>query len=125
MKTVLTFIIAFVLPFIYFRSLFYLAKKVFDKPLLRTKTGLQIHHAHYGVVCILIGTLVLLFSSKSIIVVIMLGLGLGLLVDESVSLMLMPGNRVLELEVYRKSLKSTAFVFIGLVLAVFILAVFC
>jgi hypothetical protein len=123
MKIAIIFIIAFILPFIYLRLLFSIYKKTFNKPYLRTKTGLQIHHGHYGVGLIFIAAIILLFLSRDIWVIVLLGLGLGLIIDESISLMLMPGNRALELDVYSKSFKSTAFLFMVLVLAVLCFAV--
>ncbi|PIP30146.1 hypothetical protein COU12_01965 [Candidatus Jorgensenbacteria bacterium CG10_big_fil_rev_8_21_14_0_10_54_38] len=110
------FIIALVVPFVYWRVLFYLAPHVFNKIALRTKTGLQIHHLHYGVVLIFIASLLLLLGGESAYMVVLLGLGLGLVLDEFIASLLMPGDRPLELEVYGKSLFPTAALFSFIVL---------
>jgi len=44
---------------------------------LRRKTGLQIHHLHYGIIFILIAIFILIFIGKNIYVLALFGLGLG------------------------------------------------
>ena len=115
------FIIFLILPVIYNRGLFYIAKKVFDKPYLRTKTGLQIHHIHYGIVAIFISALILLFSSRNFFVIALMGLGLGWMLDEFIPSLLLPGNRPVELDVYNKSFRKTIILFATIILLVLIL----
>lgn len=110
------FIIALLIPFVYWRGLFFLAPHVFNKMALRTRTGLQIHHLHYGIALIFLASLLFLVESGSVFVVALLGLGLGLVLDEFIASLLMPGDRPLELEVYRKSLLPTAALFSFIVL---------
>ena len=118
---ILIFLIAFIAPVLYWRFLFWMARNRFNKPYLRTKTGLQIHHIHYGIILVLAGTLLILFLGKSLWVVGIMGLGLGLILDELVPSLLMPGNRELELEVYKKSLRGTLVLISIIVLAILIL----
>ncbi|MFH1162342.1 MAG: hypothetical protein V1696_03690 [Candidatus Jorgensenbacteria bacterium] len=112
----IAFTIALLLPFLYWRGLFLLAPHVFNKMALRTRTGLQIHHLHYGIVLIFLASLLFLMESESVFVLVLLGLGLGLVLDEFIASLLMPGDRPLELEVYRKSLFPTAAIFSFIVL---------
>ena len=118
---ILIFLIAFIAPVLYWRFLFWMARKRFNKPYLRTKTGLQIHHIHYGIILVLAGTLLIFFLGKSLWVVGVMGLGLGLILDEFVPSLLMPGNRELELEIYKKSLRGTAALISIIVLVILIL----
>lgn len=117
----LIFIIAFIAPVLYWRFLFWLARKKFDKPYTRAKTGLQVHHAHYGIILVLAGTLFILFSVKNLWVIGMIGLGLGLVLDEFVPSLLMPGNRELELDIYKKSLRGTIVLISIIVLVILVL----
>ncbi|KKT96301.1 MAG: hypothetical protein UW97_C0016G0001 [Parcubacteria group bacterium GW2011_GWA2_45_15] len=121
MNPFIIFIIALLAPLVYWRSLFYALSHTFDKPFTRTRTGLQVHHIHYGIIFILIGTLVLLFNGSSDTVIILLGLGLGLMLDELIPSLLIPGNRPLELEVYKSSFSATFMLFLGIVFLVLIL----
>ncbi|MEK6918212.1 MAG: hypothetical protein AABW51_04665 [Nanoarchaeota archaeon] len=120
-KEIVYFIISFLLPFIYYRTLFLIASRVFDKPILREKTGLKIHHIHYGMILTLISALVLLFAGKNVYVVILLGLGLGFMYDEFIPALLMKSKRSDELIVYKKAFKSTSILF--LIIIIIILAV--
>ncbi len=92
----------------------------FDRAFTRDKTGLQIHHAHYGILFILLASIILLFSGESVLVIILLGLGLGLILDEFIPSLLMPGDRPLELEVYKGSFLKTVFLFL-IVIAIILL----
>ncbi len=108
MQNIIIFTICLVLPFAYYRMLFYAASRLFDKPLLRTKTGLQIHHLHYGIAYIFVASLLILFLSANIYAIVFLGLGLGCMLDEFIASLMMPGDRPLELRVYRNALSKTA-----------------
>jgi len=116
MKDLFLFLLFFVLPFLYWRSLFFLNRKTFDKPFTRIKTGLQVHHFHYGVVFVAISALILVISGKNIFSLGFLGTGFGLILDEFIASLQMPGNRPLELEIYRRTLLPTAVLFVAFVL---------
>lgn len=124
MKHIWIFLIFFLSPMVYWRSLFYLYVKSFDTSFARTKTGLQIHHLHYGVVLIFIASQLLLFTGNSIYVIILLGLGLGLVLDEFIPSLYMPGDRPLELRVYRQALGKTLILFLALALGIIIFSLF-
>ncbi len=122
MQEIIIFVIFLILPFLYYRGLFYIATGVFNKSFLRTKTGLQIHHLHYGIVFIFIASLLILFWGAGLYAIALLGLGLGCMFDEFAASLLMPGNRPLELQVYRQSLFTTA-ILLSVVLLILILLV--
>jgi len=119
---ILFFIIAFVLPHLYYRTLLFTASKVFDKPILREKTELKIHHIHYGMIISLIATLFLLFIEKNIYITTALGFGLGLMYDEFIPALLMKSKRSDEMVVYKKSFKSTLIMFGTIILLLIILS---
>ena len=116
MKDLLLFLLFLVLPFLYWRSLFFLNRKTFDKPFTRIKTGLQVHHFHYGVVLVAIASLILVISGKNLYSLGFLGTGLGLILDEFMASLQMPGNRPLELEIYQRTLWPTSVLFAAFVL---------
>jgi len=116
---VLIFIIAFIFPHLYYRTLFFIfAGKIFDKPFLREKTGLKIHHIHYGMILMLFASLYLLFFDKNVYILILLGFGLGLMYDEFIPALYMKSNRKDELAAYKKSLKKTPLLFIIIILII-------
>jgi hypothetical protein len=117
-KEIIYFIISFLIPFVYYRTLFLIASRVFDKPVLREKTGLKIHHIHYGMILTLISALALLFIGKNIYVIIFLGLGLGFMYDEFIPALLMKSKRSDELLVYKKAFKATSILFLIIVLII-------
>ena len=119
----LIFVIAFVAPVLFWRVLFWLAREKFDKPFTRTKTGLQVHHGHFGLLIILIASILVVLGLRNFYVFGFLGLGLGLVFDEFIPSLLMPGNRELELETYKKSLRGTlALVLITVLVVLFFIA---
>lgn len=122
MQREIIFLIAFVLPFIYWRSLFAIAERVFDKPFLRTKTGLQIHHLHYGVTVLMVAMVITLVTGTvSNVVWGLFGLSTGLIMDEYIASMLLPGDRPLELAIYKKALWPTGVLLTTIVVVVVIL----
>ena len=74
------------------------------------------HHFHYGVVFVAISALILVISGKNIFSLGFLGTGLGLILDEFIASLQMPGNRPLELEIYRRTLLPTSVLFVAFVL---------
>ena len=120
MNELIIFILAFIAPLLYWRILYYLASHLFNKPFTRTKTGLQVHHGHYGIIFILISSVVTLFTGETVYMTALLGLGLGLILDEFIPSLLMPGDRTLELEIYRRSLSKTI-IFFSIIIAIILL----
>ena len=120
-QELLIFIIAFILPFVYYRALLFFASRTFDKPLLREKTGLKIHHIHYGMILTFLAVVILLFFDKNIYVITLLGLGLGLMYDEFIPALYMKSNRKDELTAYKQSFAKTLIMFILIILMLLLL----
>lgn len=115
------FIILFVAPTIYQRAHFALRPDYFYKITLRKKVGLQIHHAHWGLIWIFISSAWFIFGDKSIYPILMAGLGWGLVLDEIIPHLRMPGDdRKLELDIYKSATKPTI-ILIGVVTLAFLL----
>jgi hypothetical protein len=112
---ILLFIAAFIFPFLYYRTLLFLFRKKFDRPYLREKTKLKIHHLHYGMIFLILASFILLFYGKNNYVVFFLGLGLGLMYDEFIPALIMKSNRKDEMNVYRKALIPTAIMFLVII----------
>ena len=117
-KEIIIFIVCLLLPLIYYRSLYYIYRNYFKISTLRKKTGLQIHHIHLGIICILIAAIILLFTGKNIYVIVILGLGLGFALDEFVPALLMPWDRKIELKAYEKGFIWTIILFIIIILVI-------
>jgi len=120
-STFILFIIVFIAPTIYQRGHFALRADDFLKISLRKKVGLQIHHGHWGILWMFISSVLFIFGNHSVFTILLSGLGWGLLLDEIIPNLKMPSNdRVLELEVYKKSTKPTLLL-IGIITLAFLL----
>jgi hypothetical protein len=109
---------ALLFPPLYQRSMFAIFYKRFLKPFMREKSGLQIHHGHWGIVLLFISSVGMMVLEQNSILIAGLGLGWGLLLDEFIPSLMMPTvGRKIELEVYEKALKPTLVLF-GLLEAV-------
>ncbi|MDD5165340.1 MAG: hypothetical protein PHG25_02270 [Candidatus Pacebacteria bacterium] len=114
------FIIIFLAPALYQRGHYALRPEHFNKISLRKKVGLQIHHAHWGLIYIFISSLWFIFADKNIYIILLAGLGWGLILDEIIPHLHMPSDdRALELDVYKKSTKPTL-ILIGIAVLIFI-----
>jgi len=109
-ETTLYFIVAFAIGIVWYRLLFFIVPLYFKRPFTRSTLKIRWHHLHWGIVFALIGS-VLLLRSRNITIssAILLGLGLGLVVDLFIPSLLLETNRDEELVVYRKTLFSTLF----------------
>jgi len=121
MKEIFIFMIFLLIPFIYYRILYYLYRDYFKISALRKKSGLQIHHIHYGIFIILVASFILLFFGKNNYVISLLGLGLGLCLDEFIPALLMPWNRKVELGAYEKGFISTLILLVVIILILFLI----
>jgi len=120
LTTFVLFIILFLAPSIYQRTRFALQPDYFLKISLRKKVRLQIHHAHWGLIWIFISNLFYIFGNHSIFAILLSGLGWGLILDEIIPHLKMPGDdRVIELEVYKKSTRPTI-ILIGITTIAFV-----
>ena len=121
MQDTLIFIISLLIPLLFFRT-FYRITKYSTKTFLRKEIGFRIHHAHLGVLFILFASTLLLFLDTNIYIITLLGLGLGLILDESISLMIIKTSRKSDLEAYKKSFIKTIILFIIIVSIILILS---
>jgi len=115
---IIIFLISLWIPFLFWRSVYFLFRAYVSKPLFRTKTGFPIHHFHAGIIFVFVASLWLLSSDKNAYNVMLLGLGLGLIIDEVIPSLFLKGNRPLELKVYRQSLAKTFLLFLLLTLVI-------
>ena len=116
------FIIAFVAPMIWFRTLFAFVPIYFKRPLTRSVLKVRWHHLHHGVLFVIASAvMLLLFPEKRIVTVILLGIGLGSIMDLFIPSLLLQTNREEELVVYRNSLVPTIILFAGILLLLFLL----
>ncbi len=104
-------------------SLFYWRLNVFlfyssgGLSFLRQITGLTIHHYHYGLVFILISSLLLIFYKANIFSVGLMGFGLGSVFDGFASgLMGFNSVRAQEIYVYNQSFLLTLFILFDIIL---------
>ena len=107
------FIGLFLLPMLYQRGKFFLFERSFYKIVFRQKSGLQIHHGHFGIVILFVATMLTLFWGLSLLSVSLFGFGWGLLLDEFIPSLLMPSkDRAFELWIYGKSCRTTLVLFL-------------
>jgi hypothetical protein len=83
---------------------------------------INLHHAHWGSILVIISALYMIFYSVNQIVATILGIGIALALDEIVPLLLLKTTRKQELKVYNKALPHTLIVFIFVVVAIIILS---
>ena len=118
----IAFIIVLTAPFVYQRSKFVLSRSSFDRPVLREKCGLQIHHGHWGVVMAVASSFLMVFGFHNGFTVIMAGLGWGLILDEVIPMLRTPSvGRQIELRVYAHSTRATAVLISCLAIISFVL----
>jgi hypothetical protein len=102
------FLSGLILPALYQRIKFALNRSLFHQTRLRDKSGLNIHHGHWGFLLALLSTWMLVFGFHNYISIGLAGFGWGLMLDEIMPMLSMPSpGRNLELDVYRKSRNAT------------------
>jgi len=113
----LVFILFFVIAFIYWRIYVFLLFNKGDVSFFRAMSGLSIHHYHYGLLIILIASLLLIFHKVNGVSIGLMGFGLGSVFDSFVA-RLFPsgGTRVGEIINYNQSFSMTSLVFMIIIL---------
>lgn len=105
-------IFLFLGPMLYQRMNFRWNRTSFDDISQREKTGMQIHHGHWGIVFAFISTGALLFGWRNWVTIGFTCLGWGFMLDEVLPMLRMPSvGRPTELEVYAKSERPTYLLF--------------
>jgi hypothetical protein len=109
------FLSGLIVPMLYQRMKFALYRLSFHRMPLREKSGLNIHHGHWGFLLAFISMNLLVFGVHDIFSIGLAGFGWGLMLDEIVPMLKMPSpGRALELEIYDKSRNATI-ILIGIV----------
>jgi len=115
---ILIFLTFFIISLIYWRvyvSLFY--KKDNISP-LRSKTKLNIHHYHWGIVFMVISFLMILFDYLNSYSIALMGFGVGSTLDSFIYTLFLSHPRKLEIETYNKTLILTIKLFAILALLI-------
>ena len=93
---------------LYQRMKFALNRLSFHRTPLREKSGLNIHHGHWGFLLAFISMNLLVFGVHNIFSIGLAGFGWGLKLDEIIPMLKMPSPaRALELEIYNRSRSAT------------------
>ena len=96
------------LPCLYQRTKFAVNRLVFYKTELRRKSGLNIHHGHWGLIFATVSVVMLVSGIRNTLSIGLAGFGWGLMLDEVIPMLKMPSkDRDKELEVYEKSAEAT------------------
>jgi hypothetical protein len=91
---------------------------------LRDKSGLAIHHGHWGLLFVFISSIALAFGYHNWTTIVLAGLGWGLISDEIVPMFKMPSvGRETELDVYARTLLPTG-ILIGVIVCLSVVAFF-
>ena len=110
-KTLALFSISLIISFTFWRSWTNLLYNETKVSILRQATGLNIHHYHYGILLVLIATLLLIFHKKSSLAIILAGLGFGTYFDGFLSRLFTQTARTVEIFNYNKNFIPTTILF--------------
>jgi hypothetical protein len=120
----IVFLVAFILPILYQRGHFFWRAADFKITPLRTLTGLQIHHGHWGILWIFVSSLLMAFTLRNFWTIGLLGLGWGMVIDEIIPHLKMPTEgRDLELDIYKKTARPTFILAGSIMLLIAIIAI--
>jgi len=109
------FLSSLIMPMLYQRMKFALNRLSFHRTPLREKSGLNIHHGHWGFLLAFISMNLLVFGVYNIFSIGLAGFGWGLMLDEIIPMLKMPSpGRTLELEIYDRS-RSATIILMGVV----------
>jgi len=118
-KKLFYFSISLILPLVFYRILVYLKKG--SVSYLRSLTGLQVHHYHYGIVLLTIAIILLIFHEISTLIIILTGIGLGCVLDSFISSLFPSINRIEEITNYNLNLIPTIILLLGVILLTFLI----
>jgi len=104
---------------IYQRSKFALNRLGFYSTPFRNKSGLNIHHGHWGFLIALASMGMLVFGFHNVVSIGLAGLGWGLMLDEIIPMLKMPSpGRNIELDIYAKT-KDVTIILISILVVIF------
>lgn len=110
-KTWLVFCVSLVAPLILFRLYIHF----YHNSLLKSITGLNLHHLHYGIILLVISSLILIFYKTNLYSVALTGFGLGLVLDEFIPSLFLKTTRGEELLTYNQNFIGTIVLFLGVI----------
>jgi len=119
-KRLITLISFFIIAFAFWRLDVFFFYNEGDLPFFRAVTGLTFHHYHYGILIILLASLMLVFFKRGFFSIALMGFGLGSVFDSFVSRLFGGSNRVKEISTYNFSFTYTLILFIAVILLFFI-----
>ncbi len=126
------YVLIFIAPAVYQRVHYHLDPAFFYKLNLRKKTGLQIHHAHWGLGWIFLSCVLMILQTLQVIHIahfwflVPATLGWGLFFDEIIPHLRMPSDdRDLEMKVYVEAGPATIrlITFIAVAIAVVVISI--
>ena len=113
----LLFLTGLITPMLYQRLKFAVNRLSFERMPLREKSGLNIHHGHWGFLLAFISMNLLVFGIHNILSIGLAGFGWGLMLDEIIPMLKMPSpGRTLELAIYDSSRRPTIILMVAVVL---------
>jgi hypothetical protein len=109
------FLSGLIIPMLYQRMKFALKRLSFHRTPLREKSGLNIHHGHWGFLLAFVSMNLMVFGVHNMFSIGLTGFGWGLMLDEIIPMLKMPSpGRKLELDIYDKS-RSATLILMGVV----------
>ncbi|MGV8142827.1 MAG: hypothetical protein ACP5NS_04325 [Candidatus Pacearchaeota archaeon] len=100
------FIFFFIISILFARILVY---TLFTErtALLRSVSGLSVHHFHYGILLLILSTVFMIFFKETKLIVSLAGIGCGLTVDSFIPSLLLQTERAQEIIAYNKGIFPT------------------
>ena len=115
-KRVLVFSISLIIALIFWRLYVFFIYGKDNISLLRATTELTIHHFHYGIVFVIIASLIFLFYKINNYSTSLMGFGLGTILDEFIPSLFLNTIRKEELTIYYQSLNWTIILFLSIII---------
>ena len=113
-KKLLVFCFWFMFALVFWRGLVFFKNGSIS--VLRASTGFNFHHYHYGILFMLIGSLILIFYMINSLSIGLVSFGLGTILDGSISRLIGSGIRSREIFLYNQNLLPTLLLFFVVVL---------
>ncbi|MBT4165593.1 hypothetical protein HOE04_00980 [archaeon] len=112
------FCISLTIPFLFWRLWLYTFYNPGETSILRTLTGLNIHHYHYGITLVLIATLLFIFYKVNNYSIVIAGIGFGTYFDGFISRLFKSSTRATEIFNYNNNLIPTTILFTTLIIII-------
>lgn len=114
-RQLVIFLSGLIIPMLYQRIKFAVDRRSFHRTRLREKSGLNLHHGHWGFLLAFLSMNLLVFGVYNSFSIGLAGFGWGLMLDEIIPMLKMPSpGRTVELQIYDES-RSATIILIGVV----------